>query len=366
MSARPRILLVGPMPLEGTPIGGTQVSFGGLVRRMRASERFDCEVVDTSRPVLGRSKWTRMSTDARALTATLHAIARVGPRCDAILFNASSGGTLRAGPLVWAAAQAIRTPLGMRVFGGDFDLRLARAGSWTRSVARRTFLSAPLLLLQTKHLCAHFGRHAGVRWLPTTRDTEPVLRAPSKRCTRFLLLSQLKREKGVGEALAASDRLPEGATLTLHGPSIPGVEFDDAHPRARFAGTLRREQVAEVIAAHDALVFPSWYEGEGMPGAVVEAMQAGLPVIATRWRSLPDLVEHERNGLLVPPRDAASLGDAMLRMQRDTDLFARLGQEARRTGEHYRAGPWHQKLELCLEGLVGIRSTTPNDTDLAA
>ncbi len=366
MSARPRILLVGPMPLEGTPIGGTQVSFGGLARRLRASARFDCEIVDTSRHVLGRSKWTRMPVDACALTATMHAIARVGPRCDAVLFNASSGGTLRAGPLVWAAAQAIRKPLGMRVFGGDLDLRIARAAPWTRTVARRTFLAAPLLLLQTKHLCAHFGRHAGVRWLPTTRDAEPVLRAPSRRCSRFLLLSQLKREKGVGEALTASDRLPDGATLTLHGPAIPGVEFDGTHPRARFAGALRREQLAEVIASHDALVFPSWYEGEGMPGAVVEAMQAGLPVIATRWRSLPDLVEHERNGLLVPPRDADALGDAMLRIERDTDLFARLAHEARLTGEQYRAGPWHEKLELCLEELVGIRSPTSNSAHLAA
>lgn len=348
MSAKPNILLVGPLPREGTPIGGTQVSFGELVRRVRASDRLTCEVVDTSRAVIGSTGWSRAPRDARALAATLRAIAKVGPRSDAILFNASSGGVMKAGPFVWAAARAVRRPFGLRVFGGDLDLRFAREPAWRRATAERTCLSAPLVLLQTQHLCREFAHLPGARWLPTTRGlvAPSVERAGPAR--RFLFLSQLKLEKGLREALAASDALSPGSTLTFHGPTIPGVDYSGGHDRAHFAGPVRTEELPSVLARHDALVFPTWYEGEGMPGAVIEAMQAGLPVIASRWRSLPELVEDGVNGLLVPPRDVAALAQAMKRLETDARLFRTLSRGAAETGARFRGGPWHAELETRL------------------
>ena len=366
MSAKPRILLVGPLPLEGTPIGGTQVSFADLVRRVRASGRLECEVVDTSRHIAGQHGWSRAPADVRALTATLRAIARVGPSCDAVLFNASSGGSLKAGPFIWAAARGIHRPFGLRVFGGDLDLRLANAPLWRRSAAERTCLAAPLVLLQTRHLCRTFQRFPGVRWLPTTRDLDAVPRTGSNHCTRFLFLSQIKHEKGLCEALAASDRLPAHGSLTLYGPTIPGAHFVGDHPRATFAGSVRSVDLPRVLAEHDALIFPSWYEGEGMPGAVIEAMQAGMPVIASNWRSLPELVIDGRNGLLVPPRDVDALANAMLRLESDPELYAMLAYEARMTGERFRGPPWHEQLETSLELLARDGRADSEPTDMAA
>lgn len=366
MSARPRLLLVGPLPLAGTPIGGTQVSFADLVRRVRASDRLECEVVDTSRPTAGLSRWSRAPSDARALTATLRAIARIGPRCDVVMFNASSGGALAAGPLVWAAARAIEKPFALRVFGGDLDLRVDRLASWRRAAAVRTCLAAPLVLLQTRHLCERFGGLPGVRWLPTTRDLAPLPRATDGRCSRFLFLSQLKPEKGLREALAASDALPDHATLTLCGPEMPGARVGGGHARARFAGAVAPTELAAVLARHDALVFPSWYAGEGMPGAVVEALQAGMPVIASRWRSIPELVEHEANGLLVEPRDVAGLAAAMTRLASDAPLHARLSDGARRTGEAFRGERWHALLESWLVALARTGRVAPEAAEIAA
>jgi len=360
MNAKERILLVGPLPREGTPIGGTQVSFGELVRRVRASDRLNCEVVDTSRPVIGRTGWSRAPQDARTLTATLHAIAKIGPRCDAILFNASSGGVMKAGPFVWAAARAVRRPFGLRVFGGDLDLRFAREPAWRRATAERTCLSAPLVLLQTQHLCRSFERLQGAHWLPTTRDLVASNVERTGPARRFLFLSQLKREKGVREALTASDALAPDSTLTFHGPTIPGTDLSGDHARVRFAGPVRPEELSSVLARHDALVFPTWYEGEGMPGAVIEAMQAGLPVIGSRWRSLPELVEDGVNGLLVPPRDVEALGAAMHRLESDPHLFRTLSRGAAETGDRFRGGPWHAELEQRLIDLCrGDRASAP-------
>jgi len=359
LSGTPNILLVGPLPREGTPIGGTHVSFGELVHRVRASERVTCEVVDTSRTIVGSGGWSRGPRDARALAATLRAIAKIGPRCDAILFNASSGGVLKAGPFVWAAARAVRRPFGVRVFGGDLDLRFAREPAWRRATAERTCLSAPLVLLQTQHLCRAFERLPGARWLPTTRDLVLPHVERSGPARRFLFLSQLKLEKGLREALAASDVLATGSTLTFHGPTIPGADYSGDHDRAHFAGPVRPDELPNVLARHDVLVFPTWYEGEGMPGAVIEAMQAGMPVIASRWRSLPELVEDGVNGLLVPPRDVAALGAAMKRLESDAHLFRALSRGAAATGARFRAEPWHAELETRLIDLCrGDRATT--------
>src|SRR5581483_9528664 len=67
---------------------------------------------------------------------------------------------------------------------------------------------------------------------------------------------------------------------------------------------------------------------EAAPYAALEAMQAGLPLVAAAVDGLRDLVQHERNGLLVPPEDPAALARALDRLAADVGLRARLGTAA--------------------------------------
>ena len=73
-------------------------------------------------------------------------------------------------------------------------------------------------------------------------------------------------------------------------------------------------------------VFPSLKEGLGV--ALLEAMACGLPVVATRAGGVIDIVEDNRSGLLVPPRDAASIADAIASLANDTKRRAQLGRAA--------------------------------------
>ena len=68
--------------------------------------------------------------------------------------------------------------------------------------------------------------------------------------------------------------------------------------------------------------------------AVLEAMAAGLPVIVSAVGGLPEIVEDEVNGLLIPPKDVEALARGLARLLESPDLARRLGQKAR---EHIEA-----------------------------
>lgn len=106
------------------------------------------------------------------------------------------------------------------------------------------------------------------------------------------------------------------------------------HPCVHFAG-FRRDATA-LVGACDLAVMPS-IEREGLPKAVSEAMAQGVPCIVTNVGGLPELVDHGRCGLLVPPRDAGAIREAVRTLAADPERRRRLGLAARAHIE----GPFH-------------------------
>jgi glycosyltransferase involved in cell wall biosynthesis len=96
---------------------------------------------------------------------------------------------------------------------------------------------------------------------------------------------------------------------------------------------LRRD-VPVVLAALDLFVQPSLYEGFGL--SLLEAMAAGLPVVASRVGGIPEVVQDGATGVLVPPQDPGALAAAAIRLLRDPGEAQRLGAAAaRRTRERH-------------------------------
>ncbi|MGH7585899.1 MAG: glycosyltransferase family 4 protein, partial [Gemmatimonadales bacterium] len=97
-----------------------------------------------------------------------------------------------------------------------------------------------------------------------------------------------------------------------------------------------RDDVPDLLAAADLYAMPSL--SEGMPLALLEAMHAGLAIVASEVGGVPEAVRDGREGLLVPPADARRLADALARVLGDDALRLRLGQAAQeRAGAHYSA-----------------------------
>lgn len=141
--------------------------------------------------------------------------------------------------------------------------------------------------------------------------------------------------KDQGRLLDAAARLrdlglPVTTLIAGEGPLRDGL-LKQAEERGLGASVRllgHRHDVEAVLAALDVFVLPSI--SEGLSNTILEAMATGLPVVATRVGGADELVADGTTGLLVPPRDSASLARALERLIRDSGERAVMGTEARR------------------------------------
>lgn len=150
------------------------------------------------------------------------------------------------------------------------------------------------------------------------------------------IVGRLNAMKGQREAIEALARLGGESHLVIAGEDAEhGGAFaselhrlaDDLGVGGRVHLTGYRADVPAVLAAADVFVLPSW--AEGLPMVVLEAMAAGLPVVAARVGGIPELVVDGETGLLVAPRDVAALAAALGLLVTDEEKRRRLGAAGR-------------------------------------
>jgi glycosyltransferase involved in cell wall biosynthesis len=153
------------------------------------------------------------------------------------------------------------------------------------------------------------------------------------------VVARLQPEKGVANFLKAAARVseisPRARFLVVgDGPLreelLNLVEHLGISERVRFLGY--RTDSRALMGLMDLLVVPSLTEGS--PLIVLEAMAAGVPVVASAVGGIPDQVRHGREGILVPPDDPDALGDALGALLRDPAYARRLGEAGRRRTEN--------------------------------
>jgi glycosyltransferase involved in cell wall biosynthesis len=130
-------------------------------------------------------------------------------------------------------------------------------------------------------------------------------------------------------ALAAVRELAFTALLVGDGPDRPALQAEvrrlGLQEVVTFAGT--RDDVPDLLARADVFALSS--RSEGAPVSILEAMAAGLPVVASRVGGVPELVVDGKTGLLVPPGDPGAMGSALGRLLADAGLRRRLGAAGR-------------------------------------
>jgi glycosyltransferase involved in cell wall biosynthesis len=338
-SPRRRLLLVSPLP---PPIGGI-ATWTVAVSRSPLAERFELRIVDTAPSehavVSGGSRFRgdRLLDAVRILARLVGELARFRP--DVVHVNTSYfWAFLRDGMAVWLAKLAGARVV-MHFRGGDFPEFVAGSPPLARRAIVATLARADRLFALTGATRAFLERTVGadaVRYLPNFVELgdfgDPPDRASRAGPVEVLYVGWIIEAKGVLELLEAARRVPD-ARFTLVGPVqqefvariAPALEA--LGDRVRLLPQRPRAQVIELYRAADVFALPTWREG--FPNVVLEAMAAGLPVVATPVGAIPDAVAEGSEGLLVPVRDADALAAAIGRLVADRALRLAMGARAR-------------------------------------
>lgn len=186
---------------------------------------------------------------------------------------------------------------------------------------------------------------------------------------RFVGVGRMVEKKGFDDAIAAFAKMRAApgapdATLTLvgDGPLRRSMEARAAGlgDAVRFTGLLPHAQVEEMLRQAHVFVLPSRTsrsgDMEGIPVALMEAMAQGLPVLATRHSGTPELVEHDRSGLLCAEGDRDALAANMLAFARAPERWAAMGAAgAAKVRAEFDLAHWNDLLLQRLTGLYNAR-----------
>jgi glycosyltransferase involved in cell wall biosynthesis len=237
-----------------------------------------------------------------------------------------------------------RVPAVIHVHAGPFpDFYYKRCSSWSRAVVRAVLNRADRVVVvsnQLKRFVEGVSTNRGVVTIFNPM-TLPVLadfhaRAPAQ----VLFLGRLGASKGTYDLLQAVGKIAArhpGIKLILGGdgelePTRAACRALGIDAKVELLGWVGSRAKAQLLAQASVCVLPSY--AEGLPMSVLEAMSAGLAVIATPVGGVPDVVTDGIEGRLVPPGDIDALAAALDGVLSNTEARRRMGIAGRTKAEN--------------------------------
>lgn len=215
-------------------------------------------------------------------------------------------------------------------------------------IALRSLRRARLVCTVSEAGTATMRQFAGRTPVVTVDNAVRVADFPPSRVDRepatVLFVGVVCQRKGTLELARAARQLRErgldGWELVVVGGQGPTPEpefraiveeFAAAGLEESLVGPEYGEQVKQRLRSADIFVLPSYLEGQ--PIAIIEAMAAGVPVVATAIGAVPDLIRDGVDGIVVSPGDVDGLADALESLIRDPAVRARMGTSVRQRAE---------------------------------
>ncbi|WP_308270624.1 glycosyltransferase [Prevotella sp.] len=155
---------------------------------------------------------------------------------------------------------------------------------------------------------------------------------------KLVTFSRVTEKKGIGTAANSVMKLNKKYgrkvfTLDIYGPVDPGEDeswfaelrksFTDA---ITYRGNAPFDKSVEILSGYFALLFPTQYFTEGIPGTIIDAYAAGVPVIASKWKSFADVVEEGITGLGYDFNTTTDLEKIMEKIITDPSIITNLKQ----------------------------------------
>jgi glycosyltransferase involved in cell wall biosynthesis len=183
---------------------------------------------------------------------------------------------------------------------------------------------------------------------------------------RILYVGLVTKGKGIRDLLLAGRELGKNGirfTLTLVGSFRSLREEQELREMAaslpagsvEFLGPLSGESKRSIFRANDVFCFPSFWHTETFPLVLLEALSFGMPVVATRWRGIPDLLGHDGGcGTLVDVHSIEQISLALSRLAVDAEFRDQQSRQARLRYEHrFRLESFFASYDSAFSALVG-------------
>lgn len=163
-------------------------------------------------------------------------------------------------------------------------------------------------------------------WFKTKRQPGPGF--------QIIYWGRLEPVKGVDYLISGFEKVSsrvKNMTLKIIGDGSDNTRLQKMvvrfglQDRISFLGRLDWDLIQDEASTAHLALFPSTMESFGL--VIAEAMVMGLPVAAARSGSVPELIEHDKSGVLFPPRDADAIGELLLDYVRRPDFYEEIGQQ---------------------------------------
>lgn len=208
---------------------------------------------------------------------------------------------------------------------GGWLAELLQRNRWLLPFAKRLHMIYP----ETKNMkdsLAGLGLHRVVvmpNCKPLRILTSDELSGYNLRPMRFCIFSRITPTKGIEDAIKAVSLANEKAGKTIATLDMYGnVEACDrpwfdavkaSMPEAvAYWGRVEFDKSVFKLKEYTALLFPTYYSGEGLAGTVIDAFAAGLPIIASDWHDNANIITDNKNGFIFPTRDVNRLAEIIL------------------------------------------------------
>lgn len=200
--------------------------------------------------------------------------------------------------------------------------------------------------------------------IPEPSTLSEVNKSTPNAMAEILFCGMVSEEKGVGILLEACAKLKQRGVsfgCKIVGKAASKVEekifteFIQRHQledTVEFTGPLYDGNKWKAYAEADIFCFPTHYSAESFGLVAVEAMMFSLPVVATNWSGLPDIVLDGETGFLVPPKDSTAIANRLNVLIENLDLRAKLGAAGRRRYEqNFTVDKFRNNIEFALESM---------------
>lgn len=177
----------------------------------------------------------------------------------------------------------------------------------------------------------------------TNIETSDIKNGTYKFCT----FSRVMKEKGITDAIEAAKRINCRYGFNIISLDIYGQihhEYKDEFLMlieknkefVTYKGVVDSFSSVDILKKYYALLFPTKWPGEGVPGTIIDSFAAGIPVIATDWNANKEILEHNKQGIIYPNKEMSNLEEAILWAINNSQKMEIMREESRKEFQKYK------------------------------